>query len=84
MTLGPAWHLQGALEFVLVAAEERGAGAGEAYSLGTEYGLLEPDAASAAAQEVTEGLSAALRPAAEATKTQRPELQGLQAEVGPV
>ena len=50
--------------------------------MGQEYGLLEPEAASPAAQAINEGLSAALRPAAEATETQRPELLGLQAEVG--
>ena len=78
-----ARRLQGALEFLLIAAEERGTEASEACSLGQEYGVLEPEAASAAADAITEGLSAALRPAAEATRTHRPELLGLQAEVMP-
>ncbi len=65
----------------MVAAEDRGPEAGEAYSLGQEYGLLEPEAASAAAEVINEGLLATLRPAAEATEDHRPELLGLQAEV---
>ena len=68
---------------MLVAAEERGTEAGEAYSSGQEYGLLEPEAASAAAQAISEDLVTALAPAAEATKDDRPDLLGLQAEVGP-
>lgn len=66
---------------MLIAAEERGTEANEACSLGQEYGVLEPEAASAAAEAITESLAGALRPAAEATRTQRPELLGLQAEV---
>ncbi len=73
---------QDSQEFVLIAAEERGAEAGEAYGLGQEYSLLEPEPASAAAQAISKGLVAALRPAAEATKDHWSELLGLQAEVG--
>jgi len=75
--------LQESLSFVLITAEERGTEGGEAYALGNEYGLLDPEAASHAAEALNEGLVVAMRPAAEATRDQRPELLGIQAEVHP-
>jgi len=75
--------VQESLSFVLIAAEDRGTEGGEAYALGNEYGLLDPEAASHAAEALNEGLVVAMRPAAEATRDQRPELLGIQAEVHP-
>ena len=68
---------------MLIAAEEHGTRGAEAYGLGNEYGLLDPEAASHAAEALNEGLVAAMRPAAEATRDQRSELLGIQAEVHP-
>lgn len=73
--------MQDALSFVLVVAEEPGPVGSEAVTTGSAYGVLDPEAASTAAQALNEGLVAAMRPAAEATGEQRPELLGIQAEV---
>lgn len=58
--------LQDPLSFVLIVADELGPQGGEAYAQGSAYGVLEPEAASAAAEALNGGLAAALRPAAEA------------------
>ena len=68
---------------MLVVADELGPERSEAYALGNAYGLLDPEAASAAAEALNEGLLAAMRPAAEPTQNQRPEFLGVQAEVLP-
>lgn len=73
--------LQELLSFVLVVADELGPEGGEAYALGNAYGLLDPEAASAAAEALNEGLLAAMRPAAEPTQNQKPDFFGVQAEV---
>ena len=66
---------------MLVVADELGPEGSEAYALGNVYGLLDPEAASAAAEAFNEGLSAAMRPAAEPAQNQKPEFLGVQAEV---
>ena len=58
--------VQDPLSFVLIVADEMGPAGGEAYAQGSMYGVLEPEAASAAAEVLNGGLAAALRPAAEA------------------
>ena len=50
--------------FVLIVADETGPSGGEAYAQGSAYGVLEPEAASAAAEVLNGGLAAAFRPAA--------------------
>ena len=67
---------------MLVVADELGPEGSEAYALGNAYGLLlDPEAASAAAEALNEGLLAAIRPAAEPPQHQKPEFLGVQAEV---
>ena len=66
---------------MLVVADELGPEGSEAYALGDAYGLLDPEAASAAAEALNEGLLAAMRPAAEPTQNQKPDFLGVQAEV---
>ena len=58
--------MQDPLSFVLIVADELGPQGGEAYAQGSSYGVLEPEAASAAAEALNGGLAAALRPAAAA------------------
>ena len=66
---------------MLVVADELGPEGSEAYALGNAYGLLDPEAASAAAEALNEGLLAAMRPAAEPPQNQKAEFLGVQAEV---
>ena len=66
---------------MLVVADELGPEGSEAYALGDAYGLLDPEAASAAAEALNEGLLAATRPAAEPAQSQKAEFIGVQAEV---
>ena len=68
---------------MLVVADELGPEGGEGYTAGSVYGLLDPEAASAAAEALNEGLMAAMRPAAEPAQNQGPEFLGIQAEVPP-